>query len=165
MGQKIICSFIAAACVTVAGCELEQDSSYGPAAGSRFGAGYSQAKLADDLYDVTFRGHGNMDYSLARHYAMRRAAEIGRELGYTHFSVEGEQNETSMKEFSYSLPTERTSYVGIYRTPITTYDEETFSEIVRFPKAVLRVRYYEGQPEGRHLEVHNVENVLGGIPR
>jgi len=101
-----------------------------------------------------------MGYDRARDYAMLRAAEIGRELGYTHFAIEGEQNATETKEFSYSLPSQSTSYVGVYRTPVTTYGNQTFSETVRFHRPMLRVQYYQRPPEGRHLEVYEVSRVI-----
>ena len=54
--------------------------------------GYLQQKVGEEIYKVTFRGNGWTEYKRAQDFALLRAAEIGRELGYSHLTIEGEED-------------------------------------------------------------------------
>lgn len=52
-----------------------------------FGFGYSDFRTSPDSFTVTFKGKGDADAGMVLQYALRRAAEITIENGFTYFQV------------------------------------------------------------------------------
>jgi hypothetical protein len=49
--------------------------------------GYSEVHIAKGRYEVFFHGPHDLDDAAAKNYAIVRAAEIGRQNGFTHFRL------------------------------------------------------------------------------
>ena len=60
-------------------------TSYGPAAQN--GYGYSEQKIEEDRYRITFRGNSLTDRETVETYLLYRASEITLANGYDHFLV------------------------------------------------------------------------------
>jgi hypothetical protein len=63
---------------------------YQPYAG---GVGYSEVNIARNRYEIVYHGPGGMDEAEAKRLAIVRAAEIGREIGMSHFRVVRSRND------------------------------------------------------------------------
>jgi hypothetical protein len=50
-----------------------------------FRGGYSETRLANDMYEVHFKGNFYTDEQLVRNHLLRRCAELAQLNGYTHF--------------------------------------------------------------------------------
>jgi len=77
-------SFMLFAFVTV-GCVATGPSNYGPAANSKFG--YSESKIEQNRYRVSYRGSGGDSADRVENLALRRAAELTLQEGYEWFRV------------------------------------------------------------------------------
>ena len=125
--------------------------------------GYLQQKLAEDVYRITFRGNGFTDYKRANDFALLRAAEIGKKLGYSYLSVEGEEDyyrttivDTGSTSYSSGSAYGYGNSASYYGTT-TTYNNQM--PIIK-PGVILVAKYFQGTPEGKHLEVHNIEEII-----
>jgi len=81
-------------CLLLAGCA----TSYQP---KSYTGGYTDTKLDDDKYRVTFSGNQHTSADRVEEYALLRAAEITLEYGYSHFVIVNESGE-SVSRFSES---------------------------------------------------------------
>jgi len=81
-------------CLLLAGCA----TSYQP---KSYTGGYTDTKLDDDKYRVTFSGNQHTSADRVEEYALLRAAEITLEYGYSHFVTVNESGE-SVSRFSES---------------------------------------------------------------
>jgi hypothetical protein len=58
-----------------------------------FRGGYSETRLAKDMYEVHFKGNFYTDAQTVRNHLLRRCAELAKSNGYTHFlSVSSNQS-------------------------------------------------------------------------
>jgi hypothetical protein len=73
-------TFIAAACLSLAACATP----YGP---SGFTGGYSETKIADNVYTVAFNGNGNTSGDTVWNYWIYRCAELTLQKGYSAFTL------------------------------------------------------------------------------
>lgn len=104
---------------------------------SDFTGGYEHERLAEDQYIVSFRGNGFTSATRSRDFAMLRAAEIGLRLGYTYFVVDTVDDRGRA--------------------------DSTASGPVYKPGVDLHVRYFDGMPDGRHLEIYQVEQLAAEV--
>jgi len=88
-----------------------------------------------DTYTVGFSGNGFTDMARVRAFALRRARDIGRQLGYAYFSVQGETPKSHV-------------------TPAYTDHEMPVFK----PAIELTIRYYKEKPAGKFLELEPVTN-------
>ncbi len=68
-------------------CAATGPVAYGPA--DEKGFGYSEQRIEDNRYRITYRGSGGMPPGLVEDYALRRAAELALANGYDWFRVAG----------------------------------------------------------------------------
>jgi predicted small lipoprotein YifL len=78
---------LAVAMLALAACAATGPAAYGPADVNGFG--YSEQKIEDDRYRISYQGSGGMPPSLVEDYALRRAAELTLEAGFDWFRVSG----------------------------------------------------------------------------
>lgn len=69
------------AATLLAGCAV---TPYQPYAG---GVGFSEVNTARNRYEIVYHGTQGMNEADAKNYAIVRAAEIGRDLGRSHFRI------------------------------------------------------------------------------
>lgn len=128
--------------------------------------GYQHLKLAEDVYRVTFLGNGFTEYNRAYDFALLRAAEIGKELGYSHFTVEGQEDCSGTTVVDMGSTSHTSGSVYAYGGSASYYGTTTTQSSkmpVKKPGVVLFVKYYEGEPKGRHLEIHIAQNVINSM--
>lgn len=68
-------------------------TSYQP---SGFSGGYSDMKVGDDLYQVSFAGNGYTRSSTVQQHMLRRCAELTREKGFDYFSFVSDEADSSV---------------------------------------------------------------------
>ena len=149
----VLVAFFAASCMTP----------YVPMGGM---GGYEQTQLDGNTFSIRFHGNGFTSRELVRKYAKRRAAEIGKQLGYRYVIFLGEEDRSVTS--TYSIPT--TTYTS---GTVSTYGStggysgvsNTYGGIqsVNKPRVQLIARYFEVLPEGRYLEIHEVEELYNQL--
>ena len=72
--------------VTLAACTTP--TAYVPASGSDQGLGYSDQRLAQNRYRVTFNGNSATKRATVENYLLLRAAEVTRDAGYSWFEFD-----------------------------------------------------------------------------
>lgn len=73
--------------------------------------GYWEQKLAPDMYEVGFTGNGYTKSEAVFNYTRRRAAELTKEKGYSHFIVVGERDHSDAGVYSNTMNGQNTFYV------------------------------------------------------
>lgn len=81
---------ISAVFLALTGCA--QPSAYLPA-DSRHGTGYSDERLAENRYRVTFTGNSSTRRETVENFLLLRAAEVTREAGYSWFVFDNRDTE------------------------------------------------------------------------
>ncbi|MEI9996195.1 MAG: hypothetical protein WDM91_16485 [Rhizomicrobium sp.] len=81
---------LSAAIVVLAGCV--SPSTYHPAQSDR-GTGYSDQRLAENRYRVTFTGNSQTRRDVVENYLLLRAAEVTRDAGYGWFAFDNRDTE------------------------------------------------------------------------
>ena len=71
----------------LAACAATGPATYGPADDRGFG--YSEQRIEDNRYRITYRGSGGMPPEMVEDYALRRAAELTLASEYEWFRVVG----------------------------------------------------------------------------
>lgn len=74
---------------------------------SGFSGGYSETKIQDGVYKVTFRGNGYTGRETVANYALLRCAEVTLQNGFKYFIVH--DGDTSSHSSSYSTPMSSTT--------------------------------------------------------
>ena len=91
--------------------------------------GYSQVQINENTWQVSFRGNGYTSQTRAQRFAMRRAAEITIEQGFTHFIITQSSSQISTMETQGNSST--SGYVdqdsGYFNANTTNYGGMTFS--------------------------------------
>lgn len=85
----------AALALTLAACATAVGTAYAPAGKS--GYGYSETRIEDGRYRVTFAGDGATPVTVVEDYALLRAADLALENGYDWFRVVGRSVEEDEK--------------------------------------------------------------------
>ena len=78
---------IAASLLSLAACATAVGTAYGPADAK--GYGYTETRIEQDRYRITFAGDGATAPELVEDYALLRAAELAIENGYDWFRIIG----------------------------------------------------------------------------
>jgi len=78
---------LSALSLTLAACAATGPAIYGPA--DEKGFGYSEQRIEDDRFRITYQGSGGMPPAQVEDYALRRAAELTRQSGFDWFRVTG----------------------------------------------------------------------------
>ena len=90
VGLVIVVALVGAACATT----------YKPR-GTR-GGGYSDYRIAEDVFSVSFKGNTATPEELAEKYLLRRASEVTLEHGFAYFAIEAEKGRTRSSSLGYS---------------------------------------------------------------
>ena len=81
----------------LAGCATSYQS-------SSWTGGFTETRLADDVYKVSFTGNGFTSSERAEDMAMLRSAELTKQSGYTYFALADAKSTTTTT--SYTEPTQ-----------------------------------------------------------
>lgn len=79
--SRTLAGLLPVAALLLAGCAV---TPYQPYNG---GVGFSEVGLTKTRYEVLYHGPTGMDEGTAKNHAITRAAELGKQLGMTHFRI------------------------------------------------------------------------------
>lgn len=131
-----------------------------------YAGGFDQTRVAEDAYIVKFYGNGFTSPQRVRDLALLRAAEIGRKLNFTHFVVVGTQDLAALQSVNVGTTTTTTGTVTATGN-VATYSGTTTTLPgvinVAKPAIELGIKYFEGPPQGRFLEVLEVRRVYSDM--
>ena len=159
IGKKAVICVALMALASLGGCATP----YQPTA---YAGGFDQTRVAEDAYVVTFRANGYTSPTRARDFATLRAAEIGRKLGFTHFVIVGTQDLSQLSTVNTgSVATTNGTVTATGNVATVSGTTTTLPTAVTFYKPVveLGVKYFEGPPTGRYLEVFEVQRVYSEL--
>jgi hypothetical protein len=155
------CILISTFCLLLSSC-ANPPTPYQPI--SRDG-GYTQSKTGPNSYLVGFTGNPSTPYPRAYDFALLRAAQIGQQLSYSWFVVEG-QADNSQRQVLQGPTTSQTfgttvgPYGGTFIGTTTTFPNQ---QTEFRPGVQLTVTYYNDQPTG-HFLANSVFNIAETIP-
>jgi hypothetical protein len=115
----IVAPILLAACAT----------SYQP---EGFTGGYSDMRMGNDLYRVSFQGNGYTDPDRAADFALLRAAELAISNGASHFAVVDSASSSRQGAFTTPRTSSTTGTMNTYgstatyNAQTTTYGGQTF---------------------------------------
>lgn len=131
-----------------------------------FSGGYSEMKLAENVYKVTFRGNGYTSSERVGNYFLRRCAEITKQTGNKFFVLNDDKAILDQKIHqspgsSQTSSTINPTYTGGYQYNSTTnYTPPTSTVISKHMREGVLVMFPEGkQPVG----AMNAEIVLSNF--
>ena len=128
--------------------------------------GFYHQKVAENIYIIGFRGNGFTKYQRANDFTKLRAAEVGARLGFTYFVIERtlDRSRTQLMDMGSTTTTSGNVYgygnsASFYGTSRTTSDTIPIYK----PGVEIEVLYSEGIPEGRHLKIHVIQDVINEL--
>jgi hypothetical protein len=112
--------------------------------------GFQSRRLSQDSFSVMFLANGFTSPKQADAFALLRAAEITREIGYEYFIVFGDMNQSSLSNAQFTTPgyTYGTAWhTGSFTTfSATTTPATTYNVPIYKPGRELIVRCYNHFP-------------------
>lgn len=115
--------FAAAALLTLAACAAPDPDYYQPA-DSPGDYGYSEVRLEEDRYRVSFTGDGSMSEESVRELALLRAAELTREEDYDWFRIVEEETAETAQVVRTQDDSEVTIVTGDDEVRVVEEDDE-----------------------------------------
>jgi hypothetical protein len=129
------------ACLVMCGCATSYKA-------KGFTGGYSETRLSENVFKVSFKGNGYTSMERATDYCLLRCAELAVRNGYKFFAVVDESQHS--KKGSYTTPTTTYGTATVSGNTAsgtsTTYGGQTF--IISKPRATNTIFCYktnEGQ--------------------
>jgi len=98
-----------------------------------------------------------------------RAAEVGKQLNFSWFDIEGTTDKSSRQTIEMPTTNQTIGTVygggvggagGFFTGTTTTFPNQ--ATLFR-PGVELSVKYYEAKPDGRVLDVHNVDETIAAL--
>lgn len=145
MFRKTIAAAAIAAATTLGACASSGPTPYQPA-GANYSRGYTETKLEDTRYRISFKGNQLTERETVENYMLFRAAELTLQSGYDTFTIVNRDTDKQSRtrydnfygpRFSYMYFSPRWGWVGGWdpfwdmpsrRETVTSY--EAFAEIV-----------------------------------
>lgn len=114
--------------------------------------GFTETQLAENVFQVTFKGNGYTDRETAADYALLRSAELALENGFSYFALVDSQQYS--KQGTYTTPTQTyataTAYGNSAYGTATTYGGQTF--LISKPRTTNTIYCFKEKPEGFAFE-------------
>jgi hypothetical protein len=131
-------------CVLLSGCA----TSYQP---KSFTGGYSETRLREDIFEVSFRGNGYTSRERAADFSLLRSAELAIENGFSYFIIINSEKDASVS--TYTSPSTSHTTLNAYgsgqhmygNAATTTYAGQTY--YVSKPGATNRILCFRQKPE------------------
>lgn len=123
-----------------------------------FGGGFSETRLAEDVFRVNFRGNGYTSAERTQDFAMLRASELTLENGFKHFAIMEESASTDISTFTTSGSAQTTGSASVYGGSGSyhgNYSEHTTytppqTHLVFKPRSGLLIRCFAEKPDGTY---------------
>lgn len=112
----------------LAGCA----TSYQP---KSFSGGYSEIRLREDLFEVSFQGNGSTSRERAADFALLRSAEVALENGFPYFVIISEDQKPSMSSYTRGLQP------GVIRVLLLSKDLARCSMLIRCVESATLMEY------------------------
>jgi len=133
---------------------------------SSFSGGYSETRLGEDTFQVSFRGNGYTSPERASDFSLLRSAELTLQNGYRFFIVVDSEKSSSLS--TYTTPTTSNTTANVYgygnyahgNATTTTYGGQTY--LISKPSAVNTIVCFKEKPQVNGL-VFDAEFVLKSI--
>lgn len=125
------------AVITVAGCAT-------PYQQRGLTGGFSETQLAENVFEVRFRGNGYTSSERASDFALLRSAELTLEKGFKYFIVDDDQN-ISKTTLHTSPARSYTTYTGFGSSYTTTYGGDTYA--ISKPRARKVIICFKEKPD------------------
>jgi len=115
-------------------------------------------RVEEAVYQVSFYGNANTSLEKVKDFALMRAAELGLNMGYTYFTVVGEENRTEWSETKVLTQNDNShneNHGGILigGRPLFHADEYHYETRTSFePGIMFLVTYFEEYPTGEGLQ-------------
>jgi len=132
-----------------------------------FAGGYSETQLAENIFEVRFRGNGYTSSERAADFALLRCAELTLAAGFSHFVLIDRATEIAQSQYrtpTYTTGSAVATTSGTHTTATgtaTSYGGQTVN--IRKPRATNMIACYNGAPEGQ--AAFNAEFVASSIRR
>ncbi len=108
-----------------------------------FTGGYSETKLGENIFQVTFEGNGYTSTTRANDLALLRAAELTIENGYKFFIITN--SITDSTNFAYSTP--KVYNTTFNRNSATTYSSGGNTFFIAKPSSNNTIVCFKDKPE------------------
>lgn len=129
--------------------------------------GYSSIRLAENIFQITFKGNGYTSSQRAADFCLLRSAEIAKENGYLYFIII--ENQSTERKSTYTSPTTKTYESNIYSksgTVIgsgrsTTSGGQTYD--ISRPSANNTIVCFKTKEEANTIALYDVNWVIKSI--
>lgn len=145
--------------ILLAGCA----TSYQP---NGFSGGYSETRLREDIFEVSFRGNGYTSRERAADFTLLRSAELALENGFRYFVIVSSEKDSAVS--SYTSPTTSHTTATAYgsgrhvygNATTTTYGGDTY--YISKPGATNTILCFKEKPanDALVLEAQFVESSI-----
>jgi hypothetical protein len=131
-----------------------------------FSGGYSETRLGDNIFQVTFRGNGYTNAERAADFSLLRAAELATENWFSHFIVVDTSHNQRLSTYTTPITSQTTgsAYASgstLYgQATTTTYGGQTY--LISKPSSTNTIVCFKEQPEVNVL-VYEAEYVRNSI--
>jgi len=129
--------------------------------------GYTDMKLQDDIFKVSFRGNAYCHQERAEDFVLLRSAEVALENGYKYFIIIDEKSRTQTS--AYTTPTTAQTYgtASAYGGPGyasgsysgTTYYSGGQTYILHKPSMVNVIKCFKEKPADASLMIYDAEQI------
>jgi hypothetical protein len=138
-------TLLVAVIATLSGCATPYQD-----VGASIAGGYFAQRLGPNRFVVSFAGNGFTEPQRARDFAMLRAAEVTLEYHFTHFTIDGVGDFSSVEEVQTGTVSTTTGSLSPYGT-YTDTTNTTYNEMPVFkPGARLTITCFDGPPTDKH---------------
>ena len=128
-----------------------------------FTGGYTDMKIQDDIFQVSFSGNGYTGRQKAQNFALLRSAEVTFENGYHYFVVLGGETMNEQSSFTTPVQSHTIGQVYGYRNSATFRSQTIYTggQTYNFnkPVATLTIRCFKTKPEDAGGIIYDAETV------
>lgn len=129
--------------------------------------GYSSLQLAENIFQVTFRGNGYTSSQRAADFCLLRSAEIAKENGYNYFIIV--ENQSKESKSTYTSPTTTTYESRVYTQSGKVYGSgesrtsggQTYN--ISRPSSNNTIVCFKTKEEASQMTVYDVNIVIRSI--
>lgn len=151
-------------CGKFVGNVLGEPTPYQPFNGSSFNSrkygGYSETRLAPNVYRVTFTGDGFTPPVVATDYALLRSADLALQQGFSHFAIVSGADQVQLGTTATPSTTAVTGYQQLGNTLYetrTTRPGTTYTTAM--PSSTNTIVLFKGKPADQTVLVYDARDI------
>ena len=131
--------------------------------GQGFTGGYSDMKLQDNIFKVSFKGNGYSSMERAGDFALLRSSEVTIENGYKYFIVLETNSYVKTATISTPVTAETTGSVNMYGNTgsynATTYYSGGETYHIRKPATNMTIECFQDKPVNVNGMIYDAEQI------